>query len=118
MNIEKGRIVAVQGIGGLGHLGLQYVRQMGYRTVALSSGPSKRNLISIYSWTAILTFLGDQAIAFGAHEYIDGSEKDQGEELQKMGSAALIVVTAPNPEGIPKLVKGCKSVDSGAGTKY
>lgn len=80
----------MQGLGGLGHLGLQYVRKMGYRTVALSSSDKKK----------------DFAYKLGATDYVDGSKEDHGEALQKIGGAALVVVTAPNPEIIPSLLNG------------
>ena len=63
---------------------------MGYRTVALSSSDAKR----------------DFAMKLGANDYIDGSKETQSEALQKLGGAALIVVTAPNPKIIPDLVNG------------
>lgn len=59
-HVEQGNLVAVQGLGGLGHLAVQYANKMGYRTVAISSGSSKR----------------DFARELGAHEYIDTSEED------------------------------------------
>ncbi|KAL9099082.1 MAG: hypothetical protein Q9187_009551 [Circinaria calcarea] len=90
MGIIAGDIVAVQGLGGLGHLGLQYAAKMGYRVVALSSSDAKR----------------DFAHKLGAHDYIDGSKEDQGAALAKMGGAALIVATAPNPKIIPSLLNG------------
>jgi D-arabinose 1-dehydrogenase-like Zn-dependent alcohol dehydrogenase len=55
----------------------------------------------------LMKCLGEQALQLGAHEYIDGNEKDHGEELQNMGGAALLIVTAPNPVAVPKLLKGC-----------
>lgn len=69
MGIIAGDIVAVQGLGGLGHMGLQYAAKMGYRVVALSSSDAKR----------------DFAHKLGAHDYIDGSKEDQGAALAKMG---------------------------------
>ncbi|KAF1962052.1 alcohol dehydrogenase [Byssothecium circinans] len=90
MNITPGDTVAIQGVGGVGHLGIQYSRKMGYRTVAISSGADKR----------------DFAKELGAHEYVDTSAEDAAAALQKMGGAALIVVTAPNPEVIGALVGG------------
>lgn len=90
MNITHGDTIAIQGLGGLGHLGVQYARKMGYHTVALSSSDKKR----------------DFAMKLGANEYIDGSKVDQAEALQKMGGAALIVVTAPNPQIISPLLNG------------
>lgn len=82
MGIMAGDIVAVQGLGGLGHLAIQYARKMGYRTVALSRGTEKK----------------DFAMKLGANDYIDIKANDVGEELQKLGGAACIVVTAPNPD--------------------
>jgi D-arabinose 1-dehydrogenase-like Zn-dependent alcohol dehydrogenase len=90
MNIVQGDIVAIQGLGGLGHLALQYARKMGYRTVALSRGSEKR----------------DFAMQLGATDYVDTSKESAAEALQKMGGASLIVVTAPNPEIMSPLVAG------------
>jgi len=73
-----------------GHLGLQYVRKMGYRTVALSSSDAKR----------------DFAFKLGATDYIDTSKESASEALTKLGGAALIVVTAPNPQLVGDLVNG------------
>jgi D-arabinose 1-dehydrogenase-like Zn-dependent alcohol dehydrogenase len=91
MNIEQGGVIAIQGLGGLGHLAVQYARKMGYRTVALSSSASKK----------------DFAMELGATDYVDGSKEDTTEALQKMGGADLIVVTAPNPKIILGLVNAC-----------
>jgi len=91
MNITAGDIVAVQGLGGLGHLAIQYARKMGYRTVALSSSDAKR----------------DFAMELGATDYVDNSKEDSAEALQKMGGASLVVVTAPNPKIMASLVKAC-----------
>lgn len=91
MEIVPGDTVAVQGLGGLGHLAIQYARRMGYRTVALSSSGEKR----------------DFAHQLGATDYVDGSKEDTAEALQKMGGAALVVVTAPNPKIIGPLVNAC-----------
>lgn len=88
--ITPGELVAVQGIGGLGHLALQYTNKMGYRTAAISSGSAKEEF----------------ARKLGAHEYIDSSKGSVGEQLQKLGGAACIIVTAPNAKMIPDLVAG------------
>ena len=90
MNATPGDVVAVQGLGGLGHLAIQYARKMGFRTVALSRGTSKK----------------DFAMQLGANDYIDTQAHDVGEELQKLGGAAMIVVTAPNPDVISPLLNG------------
>src|ERR1700693_4909203 len=68
-----GDLVAVQGIGGLGHLGIQYARQLGFRTVAIGRGGDKQVL----------------AKKLGAHEYIDTSAGDPAAALQKLGGAHL-----------------------------
>lgn len=90
MGITAGDTVAVQGLGGLGHLAVQYARKMGYRTVALSTSSNKK----------------DFAEQLGATDYIDTSKEDAAEALQKMGGASLIVVTAPNPQVMGPLVNG------------
>jgi D-arabinose 1-dehydrogenase-like Zn-dependent alcohol dehydrogenase len=90
MNIVPGDIVAIQGLGGLGHLAVQYARKLGYRTVALSTSSNKK----------------DFATQLGATDYIDTSKENAAEALQKMGGASLIVVTAPNPEVMGPLVNG------------
>jgi D-arabinose 1-dehydrogenase-like Zn-dependent alcohol dehydrogenase len=90
MNITYGDLVAVQGIGGIGHLALQFCRKMGYRTAALSSGSAKKDL----------------ALQLGADYYIDGSKEDQAQALAKLGGAKVIAATAPNPEIISKLIPG------------
>lgn len=87
---RAGDVVAVQGIGGLGHLALQYSRAMGYKTVTLSSSPSKREL----------------AIGLGAHILIDGKAEDQSKTLPELEGAAVVVVTAPDSESIDTLVNG------------
>jgi D-arabinose 1-dehydrogenase-like Zn-dependent alcohol dehydrogenase len=91
LNIRQGGTVAVQGLGGLGHLAVQYARKLGYRTVALSSSDSKR----------------DFAHQLGATDYVDGSKEDTAEALKKMGGADLVLVTAPNPDIMGPLLNGC-----------
>ena len=85
-----GDVVAVQGIGGLGHLGVQYARQMGFKTVALGRGKDKEPL----------------AKKLGAHHYIDSDAGDAAAELQKLGGARVILATAPNAKAISALVDG------------
>ncbi|KAF2144818.1 uncharacterized protein K452DRAFT_222700 [Aplosporella prunicola CBS 121167] len=91
MHITAGDTVAVQGLGGLGHLALQYARRMGYRVVAVSSSATKR----------------DFALQLGAHDYVDSSKEDVAQALQKIGGAALVVVTAPNKDAVGNAVGGC-----------
>ena len=85
-----GDVVAVQGIGGLGHLGVQYARQLGFETVALGRGKDKEAL----------------AKKLGAHHYIDAGAADVVAELQKLGGARVILATAPNAKAISGVVDG------------
>src|SRR6266481_2119048 len=87
---RAGEVVAVQGIGGLGHLGIQYARRMGFETVAINRGTDKEPL----------------ARKLGAHHYIDASATDVVSELQKLGGAKVILATAPNAQAISVLVDG------------
>jgi len=83
-------LVAVQGLGGLGHLGVQYARKMGFKTVALGRGKDKEAL----------------AKQLGAHHYIDSSAVDTVAELQKLGGARVILATAPSAKAISEVVGG------------
>src|SRR6059036_2585603 len=85
-----GDVVAVHGIGGLGHLGVQYARRMGFVTVALGRGRDKEAL----------------ARKLGAHHYIDSGASDAAAELQKLGGARVILATAPNAKAISAVVDG------------
>lgn len=87
---KPGEIVAIQGIGGLGHLAIQYAKKMGFKTVAISRGGEKREL----------------AEKLGAQVYIDTENVDVTTELQKLGGAKVILVTAPNNKAISLLVDG------------
>jgi D-arabinose 1-dehydrogenase-like Zn-dependent alcohol dehydrogenase len=87
---RAGDLVAVQGIGGLGHLGIQYARQMGFRTVAIGRGGDKKPLAS----------------KLGAHEYIDTSAGDPSAVLQKLGGANVALATAPDSKSMSALVNG------------
>lgn len=90
MDVGPGETVAVQGLGGLGHLGLQYANKFGYRTIAVSSGADKEPF----------------ARELGAHEYIDTSKGPAGAAIQALGGAALIVTTSPKADQIPELLNG------------
>jgi propanol-preferring alcohol dehydrogenase len=85
-----GDLVAVHGIGGLGHLGVQYARQMGFRTVAIGRGKDKEEL----------------ARTLGAHHYIDTDAGDGAAQLQQLGGARVILATAPSGKAISALVDG------------
>ena len=88
--LRGGDLVAVQGIGGLGHLGVQFARQMGFRTVAIGRGRDKEKL----------------AKDLGAHVYIDSAVDDAAAVLQRMGGARAILATAPSGDAMGPLVSG------------
>lgn len=87
---RAGDLVAVQGIGGLGHLGIQYARQMGFYTVGIGRGGDKEPL----------------ARKLGAHTYVDTSVSASAVQLQKLGGARVILATAPDAKAIAALVDG------------
>jgi D-arabinose 1-dehydrogenase-like Zn-dependent alcohol dehydrogenase len=87
---RAGDTVAVQGIGGLGHLGIQYARQMGFRTIAIGRGRDKEAL----------------AKRLGAHDYIDNSSIAPAEALKKLGGAKVILATAPDSKAMTEMVDG------------
>jgi len=89
---RAGDTVAVQGIGGLGHLALQYAARMGFRTVAISRGADKEAL----------------ARSLGAHEYLDTEVVPAAEGLKKLGGADLILATAPSTAAMASTVDGLK----------
>jgi D-arabinose 1-dehydrogenase-like Zn-dependent alcohol dehydrogenase len=90
MNVRAGDLVAVQGIGGLGHLGIQYANKLGFNTVAISRGRDKEAL----------------ARELGAHHYIDTETTKPAEALQKLGGARVIMVTASSASLAAELVGG------------
>jgi D-arabinose 1-dehydrogenase-like Zn-dependent alcohol dehydrogenase len=90
LHVEQGNLVAVQGLGGLGHLAVQFARHMGYEVAVLSSGDDKE----------------DFAKELGAHHFINIKSKDAAKELMKLGGAAVIVQTAPNPKVVGGLING------------
>lgn len=87
---RAGALVAVQGIGGLGHLALQYARSLGHRVVAVARGTQKEPL----------------ARQLGADEYIDSSSTDPGAALSALGGASLIIATASSGASMNPLVRG------------
>src|SRR5712671_2503896 len=88
--LRGGDLVAVQGIGGLGHLGIQFARHLGFHTVAIGRGSDKEKL----------------AKELGAHVYIDTAVDDAAAVLQRMGGARAILATAPSGAGMGPLVSG------------
>ncbi|KAI8909920.1 GroES-like protein [Powellomyces hirtus] len=88
---HAGDVVAIQGIGGLGHLAIQYARAMGFYTVALSTSDDKKEL----------------AMKLGANEFIGTKDvKKQVEGLQKLGGAKIILATAPHADSIGPMTDG------------
>ena len=85
-----GDLVAIQGIGGLGHLGVQFASKFGYRVAAIGRG----------SESAVL------ARKLGASLYIDGASVNAAHELQKLGGAQVILATAPSSKAMSELVDG------------
>jgi propanol-preferring alcohol dehydrogenase len=85
-----GDLVAIQGIGGLGHLGVQYAAKMGLRVAAVARGTAKREL----------------ALQLGAHEYIDSAAVDSGDQLKKLGGAQVVVATAASGSSMTPLLGG------------
>jgi D-arabinose 1-dehydrogenase-like Zn-dependent alcohol dehydrogenase len=85
-----GELVAVQGLGGLGHLGIQYANKMGFETVAIGRGEDKK----------------DFATKLGAHHYIDTDAVKPAEALQKLGGAKTILATAPDSKSMSPLIAG------------
>ncbi len=88
-----GDLVAVQGIGGLGHLGVQFANKFGYNVVAIGRG----------SETEVL------AKKLGAHLYIDSQTTNAAQELQKLGGARAILATAPSSKSMSALIDGLGS---------
>jgi len=85
-----GDLVAVQGIGGLGHLGIQFAHKSGYKVVAIGRGPGNATL----------------AKKLGASLYIDSQSTKAAEELQKLGGAQVILATAPSSKAMSELFDG------------
>ena len=83
-------LVAIQGMGGLGHLGIQFAQRFGYQVVAIGRGPEK----------AVL------AKKLGASEYIDSGRANAAAELQRRGGARVILATAPSSKAMASLVAG------------
>jgi D-arabinose 1-dehydrogenase-like Zn-dependent alcohol dehydrogenase len=85
-----GDVVAILGIGGLGHLGVQYAVKMGYRTVAIARGEDKAKL----------------AMELGAHEYVDSTRQDPAAALQLLGGARVILATATSGAAMTVVLVG------------
>jgi D-arabinose 1-dehydrogenase-like Zn-dependent alcohol dehydrogenase len=85
-----GDLVAILGVGGLGHLGVQFAAKLGFRTVAIARGTDKESL----------------ARELGAHEYIDSTAGDPGEALQALGGAKVILSTISSGEANNAMIGG------------
>ena len=85
-----GDLVAVQGIGGLGHLGIQFANKFGYKVAAIGRGPENAAL----------------AKKLGASVYIDSKVAKPAEELQKLGGARVILATAPSSKAMSEVIEG------------
>ena len=83
-------LVAVQGIGGLGHLGIQFAQKFGYKVAAIGRGPENSAL----------------AKKLGASVYIDSAATNPAAELKKLGGARIILATAPNSKSMSALIDG------------
>lgn len=82
--------VAILGVGGLGHLGVQFARAMGFETIAIARGAAK----------------AEDARTLGAHHYIDSTSGDVSEALQALGGAAVVLGTAGNSQAMADTVGG------------
>jgi len=87
---RPGDLVAVLGLGGLGHLAVQYAAKMGFRTIAIARGQDK----------------GTLAANLGAHQYIDSKTQDPARELQKLGGAKVILATVTVGDAMEAAVGG------------
>lgn len=89
---RPGDLIAVLGLGGLGHLGVQYAARMGFNTVAIARGRDKEGL----------------ARELGARTYIDNQAQNPADALRKLGGAKAILATAPNSEAMSAVIPGLR----------
>ena len=89
---RPGDLVAILGIGGLGHLGVQYAVKMGFEVVAIARGAEK----------------GPLAKELGAHHYVDSTTEDVAEELTKLGGAQVVLATVTVPDAMTPALGGLK----------
>jgi D-arabinose 1-dehydrogenase-like Zn-dependent alcohol dehydrogenase len=87
---RAGDVVAIHGLGGLGHLGVQYAAKMGFKTVAIARGSEKASF----------------AKELGAHVYIDSQSQDAAAELQKLGGAKAILATVTDADAMSSVQGG------------
>ncbi|MCX5977737.1 MAG: alcohol dehydrogenase catalytic domain-containing protein [Coprothermobacterota bacterium] len=89
-NLKGGDLVAIHGLGGLGHLAVQYARKLGLKVAVISRGKEKEAL----------------AKQLGTHHYFDSTAVNPAQELTKLGGAKAILCTAPNSKEMAELVNG------------
>ena len=87
---HPGDIVAILGIGGLGHLGIQFASKMGFKTIAIARGKDEEELVK----------------KLGARQYIDNRSQNAVEELNKLGGAKVILATAPSGKAMSQILGG------------
>ncbi len=87
-----GELVVIHGLGGLGHLAVQFARYMGFRTVVVARGADKAEL----------------AMKLGAHAYIDSEAENAAKALRKMGGASVVVATVSSTAAMAPLIGGMK----------
>jgi len=85
---RPGELLAIQGVCGLGHVGIQFARHMGFQVAAIARGSEKEVL----------------AKKLGAHHYIDSNAQDPAAALQAIGGARLILATAANSKSMSPLL--------------
>jgi len=87
---RPGDVVAILGVGGLGHLGIQFASKMGFRTIAIARGKDEENLVK----------------KLGARQYIDNRLQNAVEELSRLGGAKVILATAPSGKAMSQILGG------------
>ena len=87
---RAGDLVAILGIGGLGHLGVQFAAKMGFRTIAIARGKDEEELVK----------------KLGARQYIDNRSQNAVEELNKLGGAKVILATVPSGKAMSEILEG------------
>jgi D-arabinose 1-dehydrogenase-like Zn-dependent alcohol dehydrogenase len=87
---RAGEVVAILGIGGLGHLGVQFAAKMGFRTIAIARGKDEEELVK----------------KLGARQYIDNRSQNAVEELNKLGGAKVILATVPSGKAMSEILGG------------
>lgn len=88
---RAGEVVAILGIGGLGHLGVQFAAKMGFRTIAIARGKDEEELAKK---------------RLGARQYIDNRSQNAVEELNKLGGAKVILATVPSGKAMSEILGG------------